>query len=928
MVRGLADLSDAQANVMKTTGLTQKEVEGLGETLKTFDTRTSRKELLSLAEIAGKLGIRGKENIEGFVKAADQLAVALGEDLGGNAKDAITAVGKLSEIFKVEKEFGTEQALLKIGSAINSLGSASTANEGYLVDFAKRLGGIAPSSKISIDQILGLGATMDQLGQSSETSATALGQLLVALAQDTPAFAKLAGKSIKDFSDMLATDANGALIAVLEGAKSTQGGLAGMATTLQKLGIDGARSASVVGVLSNNIELLKNQQALSNKEFEAGTSLTNEFNVKNQTLAAVIEKIQKRLAGMFINSTFMKGLQDVLILFEQFIKANQDLSDGLREQEKALIATSTQFNAEMKVLMNGNLTTEQRNGLIAQMNREYKDFLPSLITEKTTQQELTEIQKQGNAVLMEKIILKAREADLTEKLNNIVQLEKQQELDRVRIVQAQVEAEKAAAGTMERAANSMSGVDWKLESANQAVSSIDAAIKAREREIEAIQKTIEMEEGLFDRILKRKGLTASKGDTKFTLSKDPTSKPTRTASTDINAGAAEITIPEDKKAKASAASDIQFDDTIEKWKEFNAKILKISDERWIEEDKGTAKEFEAINLKYEALLNEADTFRAKEMVSVADYLQMVADINKLHSDEIVAKAKEVNAKLAEENKAKNEKIIADDNEFWAKESDMRLAALEKAEDDREKDLAKQAQYYSQLGSLLGEFSSVLSATNSLISSMGAEQGEFQKQLALFNIGVDMAASMAKAISAALSAGAMTGPAAPLTTPIFVAQMVGIVITSFAKAHALLNKDAPSPPTFAGGGFTGPGTYTDATGHRVAGLAHDNEYVVPKNLLFKNPWVANQVAIIEAIRVGRSPDVAYQPSTSQGPMQSANAGDSGSAAVMGAMLREFAGLRADVRALDKPYRAFYTTDEVDAASEYERKNKQNNSISRL
>jgi hypothetical protein len=221
----------------------------------------------------------------------------------------------------------------------------------------------------------------------------------------------------------------------------------------------------------------------------------------------------------------MKGLQDVLILFEQFIKANQDLSDGLREQEKALIATSTQFNAEMKVLMNGNLTTEQRNGLIAQMNREYKDFLPSLITEKTTQQELTEIQKQGNAVLMEKIILKAREADLTEKLNNIVQLEKQQELDRVRIVQAQVEAEKAAAGTMERAANSMSGVDWKLESANQAVSSIDAAIKAREREIEAIQKTIEMEEGLFDRILKRKGLTASKGDTKFTLSKDPTSKP-------------------------------------------------------------------------------------------------------------------------------------------------------------------------------------------------------------------------------------------------------------------------------------------------------------------------------------------------------------------------------------------------------------------
>ena len=49
--------------------------------------------------------------------------------------------------------------MLKTGSAINSLGQASTASEAFLVDFAKRMGGIASQAGFTIDQVLGLGAT-------------------------------------------------------------------------------------------------------------------------------------------------------------------------------------------------------------------------------------------------------------------------------------------------------------------------------------------------------------------------------------------------------------------------------------------------------------------------------------------------------------------------------------------------------------------------------------------------------------------------------------------------------------------------------------------------------------------------------------------------------------------------------------------------
>lgn len=285
------ELSDSLSDVRKTTGLTDREVRKLNRDLKKIDTRTSQEALLALATTAGRLGIEGSRNIRAFVETADQIDVALKEDLGDGA---IRQIGKLIDIFKIDQDFTLEESMLKVGSAINELGASSTASEAYLVDFSKRLAGIAPGAKISLQDILGLAATLDVLGQTVETSATAMGQLIVNLGKDIPEFSKLAGLSIKDFSTLLEQDANQALIKVLQGAKSTKGGLEGMVKTLQNLGVDGARATSVIGVLSNNIDELEKQQRIANDSFNEGISLTQEFNIKNENLAAKIEKLKKK----------------------------------------------------------------------------------------------------------------------------------------------------------------------------------------------------------------------------------------------------------------------------------------------------------------------------------------------------------------------------------------------------------------------------------------------------------------------------------------------------------------------------------------------------------------------------------------------------------------------------------------------------------
>ncbi len=298
--KAFAEFDDKLADVMKTTGLSREEALSLSNALGSIDTRTSQNELLELARIAGKLGITGQSDLLGFTRAADQAVVALSQDLGGNVEETVRQLGKLVDIFKLEDELGIEQAMLKVGSALNSLGAASTANEGYMVEFAKRVGGIAPVSGISITKVLGLAATLDQLGQTSEVSATVFNRMIPKMFTDTQKYATLAGLSVEEFTRLLNRDANEAFVRFLEGLRGNGSGFQTIAKDLEGLGLEGARVTGVLAVLAGNTDLLRQQQEYANSEFRRGVSLTQEFNVKNQTAQANLEKAIKKFREMAV----------------------------------------------------------------------------------------------------------------------------------------------------------------------------------------------------------------------------------------------------------------------------------------------------------------------------------------------------------------------------------------------------------------------------------------------------------------------------------------------------------------------------------------------------------------------------------------------------------------------------------------------------
>lgn len=295
-----AAFDDVLADVMKTTNLTKGSAKELNEELKEIETRTSQTDRLGLARIAGKLGYTEIAEITDFVRANNQIIVALNEDLGGNVEETVNKIGKLVDIFKLKDLYDTEEAFLKVGSAINVLGMSSTANEGYMVEFARRMAGVAPLAKISIEEILGLGAALDQLGQTEEVSSTALSKLFLAMAKDASTYAKYAGMELKDFQNYMEKDFMGAFVKVLQGVNNNSEGINALAATLGDLGQDGGRVIGVIGSLASNVDVLTGSIDLSNKAMIEGTSVTDEYNIKNETAAAKLEMARNEAANLWV----------------------------------------------------------------------------------------------------------------------------------------------------------------------------------------------------------------------------------------------------------------------------------------------------------------------------------------------------------------------------------------------------------------------------------------------------------------------------------------------------------------------------------------------------------------------------------------------------------------------------------------------------
>ena len=169
------EIADIQANVVKTTGLSFDQVTTLTENLKKLDTRTPLEELLNISTVAGRLGVEGEKGVFEFTKAIDLLNVSLGDDFSGGVEEVTDQVGKLSNVLFGATTDGDvlAQNLLSLGNGLNVLAASGAASAQGITDFSGRIAALARPLGVTSGEILGISATLEELGANAERGGTA-----------------------------------------------------------------------------------------------------------------------------------------------------------------------------------------------------------------------------------------------------------------------------------------------------------------------------------------------------------------------------------------------------------------------------------------------------------------------------------------------------------------------------------------------------------------------------------------------------------------------------------------------------------------------------------------------------------------------------------------------------------------------------------
>lgn len=357
-VSKFAEMQEHVAGVSKYTGMAAKDVEELNEEFKKMDTRTGRAALNDLAADAGRLGITGKNDVLDFVQAADQINIALGEDLG---EGAVKNIGKLANIFGDDKRMGLKQAMLSTASAINELAQNSSASEGNILDFTTRLSAMAKTAGLTQAQVMGLGAMFETQGLNAEVAATALSKVMQKMGSDTEKMAKMAGLNVQEFSNLVQTDMNAALIEFAKGI-GRLGGITEVSPALKELSLTGSGVSSVVNILAQNLDKVATQQDLATRAFNEGTSATNEAAKANSTAAANLEKARNRAAEL--QQTMGEQLYPVYL---QCIEGAASLSKVLASIVLVISRNKIEFGllAAVVALLTLNITIANKQTKIA-----------------------------------------------------------------------------------------------------------------------------------------------------------------------------------------------------------------------------------------------------------------------------------------------------------------------------------------------------------------------------------------------------------------------------------------------------------------------------------------------------------------------------------------------------------------------------------
>lgn len=314
------EMSDSLADIRKVSGLLSKEIETMTANLAKIDTRTPLSELNRIAYAGAKLGVGeyGVAGLESFVRASNQVNVALKEDLGD---EALTALAKITEVMGLIPKMGVEQSMLKTGSAIFKLASTTTATSGKIIDFSNRLLAMGKVGALSTSDILALGAAVDAMAMEPEVASTAFSKMITEMRKGTASMEHDLGLAKDSLKNLLESGKGIEALQMVFHKMHDTGNVFALDSLFKDLGSDGARLVKVMVTMADKVDMLDKMVRTSNDAFVEGMAVTQEYNIQQETAQGILERANSMWNKSFVNPDGVNAVKSLAVAWYDFSRA-------------------------------------------------------------------------------------------------------------------------------------------------------------------------------------------------------------------------------------------------------------------------------------------------------------------------------------------------------------------------------------------------------------------------------------------------------------------------------------------------------------------------------------------------------------------------------------------------------------------------------
>jgi len=421
--------------------------------------QASGTDLARAAEVAGS-------TLRAFGLDASQTNVVtdvMAKSFSTSALDMETFAESMKYVAPVAKSAGMSiqetSAMLAIMADAGIKGSqAGTSLRRIISDLGATGGDVQGAIKKLSTEGLNLADAKDEVGRSAQSALLILAGGVDRIAPLTKEY-KNSGGAAQEMADIMGATAFGAskrLESAMEGLGISIGEivaqavvpliekLAKLAGELNQMSPAAKKNAVVIaaivgaigplmfltGGLIRNFTLLRAAMIKSNVVTKIAAALQRVYNMVLR--ANPIGLVITAVVGLVAAFTLLNRKK------KESVKIDKTLTDGAREDIAKTKLRQSQANKLIETIKDQNISNEQRSRLIKRLNTEYKDFLPNLIGEKDSVEDITKAQKEMNNQMAKKVVMIAAQDQLAEASKKAVEAMKQMEPAQKRLDDAMI----------------------------------------------------------------------------------------------------------------------------------------------------------------------------------------------------------------------------------------------------------------------------------------------------------------------------------------------------------------------------------------------------------------------------------------------------------------------------------------------------------